>query len=124
MVSEGSKADISMFGYTEWFMYTQVYEKLFYQYNAYIPTTFYYNPLSADTKWVETNYRNWFRTDMMQALPRFALTGFDHGCFFIGGISKYGKNFGGTKAEITYKPVQAPWSSRPKGQGNRTRRLC
>lgn len=121
MVSEGSKAEISMFGYIEWLMYTQVYEKLFYQYNAYIPTTFYYNPLSADTKWVETNYRNWFRTDMMQVLPRFALTGFDHGCFFIGGISKYGKNFGGTKGETTYKPVQTPLAFKAEGAGKQNK---
>lgn len=117
MVNNGSKADISMFGYTEWFMYTQVYEKLFYQYNAYIPTSFYYNPVSADTKWIETNYRNWFKTEMMQAIPHFALTGFDHACFFIGGYAKYGKNFNGTKAEVTYKPVQTPLVFKTEGAG-------
>ena len=31
---------ISMFGYTEWLMYTKVYLELFHKYDAYIPTTF------------------------------------------------------------------------------------
>ena len=32
---------ISMFGYTEWLMYTKVYLELFHKYDTYIPTTFF-----------------------------------------------------------------------------------
>ena len=93
---------ISMFGYTEWLMYTKVYSDYYYKYNAYIPTSFFYNPQSAKTANVERSYRNWFKSDMRQALPRFALTGYDHAQFFIRGLHKYGDKFVGTKQQNVY----------------------
>ena len=45
--SRGAGLQVSLFGYTEWLMYTKVYADLFYKYNAYIPTAAYYNELSA-----------------------------------------------------------------------------
>ena len=111
------RVQISMLGYTEWFMYTEAFQDYFYKYDVYVPTTYYYNPLSTDTRWVETNYRNWFHTSMMHAIPRFALTGFDQGCFFIGGIAKYGKAFDGGKGQPTYKAVQTPLRFQKEGKG-------
>lgn len=99
---------ISMFGYTEWLMYTKVYSDYYYKYNAYIPTSFFYNPQSAKTANVERSYRNWFKSDMRQALPRFALTGYDHAQFFIRGLHKYGDKFVGTKQQNVYTPLQTP----------------
>jgi len=34
---------------------------------------------------------------MQKALPRFALTGYDHAQFFVRGLHKYGKEFDGTQ---------------------------
>lgn len=99
---------ISMFGYTEWLMYTKVYLNYFYKYDAYIPTTFYYNALSEETEAFETSYRRWFHTDMQTALPRFAITGYDQARFFIGGEHEHGKKFRGTKGQSTYRPLQTP----------------
>ena len=45
---------------------------------------------------------------MQTALPRFALTGYDHACFFIGGEHARGKSFRGTKGQSTYRPLQTP----------------
>ena len=53
------------------------------------------------------------------ALPRFALTGFDHACFFIGGFTQFGKNFSGGKGQMTYKPVQSPLKFRSAGKGHK-----
>ncbi len=108
---------ISLFGYTEWFMYTKVYQEYFFKYDTYIPSTYYLNPVSDDTKWLEANYRNWFKTEMMQAIPRFAITGFDHACFFIGGFHKYGVAFNGTKGQSPYKAVQSPLKFEQVGKG-------
>ncbi len=111
---------VSLFGYKEWLMYTKVYLDYYYKYDVYIPTYFYYNENSADTKWVERNYRNWFEKDMnAEALPRFALTGFDHACFFIGGFSQFGSGFNGGKGQMTYKPVQTPLRFRSAGKGHK-----
>ena len=101
-------------------MYTKVYQDYYFKYDTYIPTYFYYNDQSADTRWVEANYRKWFDREMdSDALPRFALTGFDHGCFFIGGFSQFGKSFNGGKGQMTYKAVQSPLRFKKIGLGQR-----
>lgn len=99
---------VSLFGYIEWLMYTKVYLEYFHKYDAYISTNFFYNPLSKRVKSFESSYRRWFKSDMRAALPRFALTGYDHGRFFIGGMFKYGKDFDGAKSQITNNPIQTP----------------
>jgi len=120
LTQNNSDLNISLFGYKEWLMYTQVYQDYYFKYDAYIPSYFYYNPLSPDTKWVERNYHNTFQLDMNpDNLPRFALTGFDHACFFIGGLSQFGKNFTGGKGQATYKPVQSPLKFRQAGKGHK-----
>lgn len=120
LTEKNADLSVSLFGYKEWLMYTKVYLDYYYKYDAYIPTYFYYNEVSADTKWVERNYRKWFEKDMAaDALPRFALTGFDHACFFIGGFTQFGKNFNGGKGQMTYKPVQSPLKFRNAGKGHK-----
>ena len=54
---------------------------------------------------------------MMQAIPRFAITGFDHACFFIGGYHKYGVAFTGAKGQSPYKAVQTPLKFEGAGKG-------
>ena len=44
---------------------------------------------------------------MMIAQPRFAITGYDHGMYFIQGIKKFGKNFTGEQ-QVDYQPAQTP----------------
>ncbi len=99
---------ISLFGYTEWLMYDKVYKEYFHKYDTYIPTTAYYNSISSRTKALEKSYRNWFKSDMREALPRFAITGFDHMMYFATGMNKFGKNFSGTYTQKIYTPMQTP----------------
>jgi len=120
LTQKNSDIAVSLFGYKEWLMYTKVYLDYYFKYDAYIPSYFYYNDLSADTKWVERNYKKWFERDMdADALPRFALTGFDHACFFIGGYSQFGASFTGAKGQMTYKPVQSPLKFKTAGKGHK-----
>ena len=99
---------ISMYGYTEWLMYTRVYTEYFHKYDAYIPNTFYYNAKSTLTQQLESKYKQWFKTDMQQSLPRFALTGYDQANFFLKGLHQHGVDFKGTKAQNVYSHVQTP----------------
>ena len=99
---------IAMYGYNEWLMYKRVYQDYYYKYEAYIPTAYVYNESAPATASLERHYRQWFKSDMRLALPRFALTGYDQAQFFIRGINKYGKNFNGTTQQNTYKPLQTP----------------
>jgi len=111
--------NISLFGYTEWLLYTKVYINYFHKYETYIPTTFYYNATDERTKQLERNYRYWFRMELIEAQPRFALTGFDHSMYFIRGIHKYGKAFLGDKAQNIYEPLQTRLRFAPVGEGRR-----
>ena len=109
--------DITMFGYTDWLLYTRTHLENFYKYNTYIPSVFYYNPLSSGTQRFERKYRQNFRSDMQNALPRFAITGFDHAFFFLKGLHKYGKSFNGADGMFGYPPVQTPLKFERYGNG-------
>lgn len=99
---------IKLFGYTEWMMYLGIDEAKFHEFDTYIPSTFYYNPASPRTQSLTRSYRQWFKTDMQNALPRFALTGYDYTQFFLRGFAKYGKAFRGVRNQNSWKAVQAP----------------
>ena len=106
---------INMFGYTEWLMYTRAHLENFYKFNTYIPSVFYYNPLSLSTKRLQQKFRWNFHTDMQNSLPRFAITGFDHAYFFLTGLHREGKKFLGEKSNPDY--VQTPLQFERYGNG-------
>ena len=100
--------NISMFGYTEWLIYTKVYSDLFHKYDAYIPTSFYFNELNSKTKDLRNKYLYWFNTDFQYARPQLVVMGYDQGEFFLRGLHEFGKAFNGTRAESSYLPLQSP----------------
>ena len=106
---------INMFGYTEWLMYTRAHLENFYKFNTYVPSVFYYNPLSSSTKRLQQKFRWNFHTDMQNSLPRFAITGFDHAYFFLTGLHREGKKFLGEKSNPDY--VQTPLQFERYGNG-------
>lgn len=108
---------VSMFGYTEWLMYTKVYTDYFYKYEAFIPTTFYFNPLAGKTINFERAYTRWFKSDMRDALPRFAITGYDQAQFFVRGMHRYGMAFEGTRQQNSYVQLQTPLKFKRVGNG-------
>lgn len=114
---------ISMFGYNEWFMYANIYQERFRRYDAYIPSFYDYNPESSAIKRLEENYKSYFNMPVQQALPRFAITGYDHAMFFLRGISLYGKQFVGNYSQQCYTALQSPLQFERLGNGgyqNRT----
>ena len=99
---------VSMFGSNEWFMYTGVYMDKFRKYDTYIPSTYNYDEASAKIRQLESTYKQQFGAPMQYALPRFALTGYDHMMYFAKGIMRYGKSFVGTSAQRSYASLQTP----------------
>ncbi len=108
---------ISMFGYTEWLMYVNYQIENFYKYDVYIPSNFFTNLNSSATERIMQKYRWNFHQDMIPALPRFALTGFDHAYFFLRGLHKYGMDFDGAAGRFGYPPVQTPLKFERIGNG-------
>ena len=114
--------EIALFGYTEWLMYMNQQKDNFHKFNVYIPSYFYTNMQSPLAIRLERRYASTFGQPMQQALPRFALTGFDHAVFFLRGLSKYGKSFDGMAGRFSYQPVQTPlWFERIAGGGHQNR---
>ena len=108
---------ITLFGYTEWLMYTKQQLDNFYKYNAYIPATFHYTPLTSNTLNLQKKYRQNFHQDMMSSLPKFAITGFDHAMYFVQGFHQYGSSFTGAPGVLGYQPVQTPLKFERLGNG-------
>ncbi len=118
LVANRPNLEIAMFGYTEWMMYVQQQEANFHRFNVHIPSYFYTNKKSPVATRLERKYEQNFGQKMQQdALPRFALTGFDHAVFFLRGLHKYGKTFDGAPGRFGYQPVQTPLSFQRVGRG-------
>lgn len=108
LVMNHSDLKIKMFGYTEWMMYTKYNLDHYYKYEVHIPASFHYNTLSSRTDRFQLKYRWNFHADMIQALPRFAITGFDQAFYFIRGLYLYGDGFTGAAGSVGYTPIQTP----------------
>ncbi len=114
---------ISLYGYTDWVMYMRQHERDFYRYDTYIPATFHTDLNDQLTRRLMQQYRATFGTDMQQAWPRFALTGFDHAMFFMQGLHRYGKRFTGSRWQQPSRPVQSPLRFEPTPKGGRYNKL-
>lgn len=117
LTMENASISVTLFGYTEWMMYTKYNLDKYYKYNVHIPGTFYMNPLSPRTARIEQKYRWNFHADMQQALPRFAITGFDQAYYFIKGLKMYGSHFTGATGTVGYTPIQTPLRFERAGNG-------
>lgn len=76
---------VVLYGYTDWLMYERYLRQDFCRYDAYVPANFYYNAQAPAVQAFEQKYRWRFHADMQQALPRFALTGYDHVMALVAG---------------------------------------
>lgn len=108
---------ISMFGYNEWFIYTKVLQEKFHKYDAYVPSVYNLDTASSGVKRLEKEYSEYFKMPMQSAIPRFAITGYDHLMFFVKGYRQYGKDFHGTSSQRNYTPVQTPLIFERVGKG-------
>jgi len=109
LVANYPSVQISLFGYTEWLMYTRPHLENFFRFDTYVPTTFYYKAQLPEAKALEGNYIRWFGKEMQYALPRFAVTGYDQAQFFLRGLHQYGMDFKGNKAQRNYKALQTTY---------------
>ena len=108
MVMARPDLQVSVFGYSEWLMYTNRHLDNFFKYDVCIPSTYYMNPLSPRAARFRQKYRWNFHQDMQNYSQRFAVTGFDHAYFFIKGLHMYGHNFTGAAGMVGYTPYQTP----------------
>ena len=117
MVMSNPKLQVTMFGYSEWLMYTRSHLENLYKFDTYIPSTYYMNPLTSRANAFRQKYRKNFHQDMQSYPARFAVTGFDQAYFFIKGLHLYGKHFTGASGMVGYTPIQTPLHFERIGNG-------
>ena len=108
---------VSMFGYTEWLMYTRSNLDNYYKFDVYIPSTYYMDPLSPRSERIKLKYRWNFHQDMQSYHQRFAVQGFDHAFFMIRGLHMYGSHFTGAAGMVGYTAIQTPLHFERIGNG-------
>ena len=54
---------------------------------------------------------------MLNALPRFAIVGYDQAMYFMKGLQQYGNGFIGTKTQTVGNSIQTPYHFVKAGSG-------
>lgn len=97
---------ISLLGSPEWQTYTASQLTNFYAFNTYVITSFYRNPLNAQTGRFEKKFQYWFKKPLLNAFPRFGMLGFDAGYYFLHGMARYGASFNDRMPGLKVNPYQ------------------
>lgn len=123
LTNANKKISVSLFGYNDWLLYEKYNLDRFYKYDTFIPTYYYYNASTARTLELENAYRKWFGASMMNALPRFALTGYDQATFFLRGMHTVGKSFSGNTPNKYAVQTQYRFEKVGKNGGSKNRQF-
>ena len=97
---------IRLFGYPEWQTYDSKFKNDYHKFGTYIYSSFFVDDNDADTKEFIANFRKWYRRDIMNIYPRYAMLGYDTGLFFLTAIYRYGQNFEQNIHHLRVKTVQ------------------
>lgn len=97
---------VSLLGYPEWTTYTSTTLKDFYQFDTYVFSSYYRNPLSGRVVKFEQRYRQNFGTSSRNVFPRAEMIGYDLGYYFLHGLGVYGSQFDEKQGALEYQPVQ------------------
>lgn len=84
---------ISLLGYPEWLTYAGTLLRDFYQFNTYVYSPYYRNPLSGRTVKFEQQYLKNFSQPSRVSYPRAEMLGYDLGRYFIMGLVRYPGSF-------------------------------
>lgn len=109
---------ISLLGFPSWQTYTSQLLQDFYQFDTYVYTPFYRNPLSDSVRAFEATFLHWFKHPMANTFPRYGMMGFDLANFFLTGISQYGNLMEQQLADIHVKALQNPLCFRRADRGS------
>lgn len=123
LTNANKKLSVSLFGYNDWLLYEKYNLDRFYKYDTFIPTYYYYNASTARTLELENAYRKWFGASMMNALPRFAITGYDQATFFLRGMHTVGKGFTGSMPNKYAVQTQYKFEKVGKNGGSKNRQF-
>ncbi|MCD8317780.1 MAG: LysM peptidoglycan-binding domain-containing protein [Paraprevotella sp.] len=97
---------IKLVGYPEWQTYTSSQLDNFYQFDTYVYSSFFRNPLSESSSQFEKTYQQSFHEPTILSWPRFGMLGFDTATYFLKGLSTYGDAIDTHLTQIVTTPYQ------------------
>lgn len=97
---------IRLFGYPEWQTYDSRLKNDYHKFGTYIYSSFFVDESDSETKEFITDFRKWYRRDLMNIYPRYAMLGYDTGLFFLTALHRYGLNFEQNIHHLRVKTIQ------------------
>ncbi len=85
--------NIDLFGYPEWQTYEQNYLRDYHNHGTYLYSSFYVDNADTETKNFKQNFKKWYKKDLQQTYPQYAMLGYDTGLYFLTALHKHGRNF-------------------------------
>ena len=85
--------NVQLFGYPEWQTYESNYLKDYHNHGAYFYSSFYVNENTTEIKDFKQNFKNWYKKDLQNTFPQYAMLGYDTALYFLTALHKNGKNF-------------------------------
>ena len=92
-LADHSQYRISLLGYPEWLTYTGTLLRDFYQFNTYVYSPYYRNPLSGRTVKFDQQYLQNYQQPSRVSYPRAEMLGYDLGLYFIHGLGQHPDTF-------------------------------
>ncbi|MCM1369699.1 MAG: LysM peptidoglycan-binding domain-containing protein [Candidatus Amulumruptor caecigallinarius] len=88
IIMEHPLAEIVTLGRPNWILYDEALKQELHKSNTVIPSRFYINKDSADTKRFEEGYKNLFKREPYRSVPLYSALGYDCSMYFLPQLGK------------------------------------
>jgi len=77
------RSHVAVFGYPDWAAFRGDAMDLLYALEATIYSRFYDNITSFDTRNIDSDFRRWYGSPMIESVPTHGMLGYDMGCYLL-----------------------------------------
>ncbi len=103
---DNPEINVDLFGYPEWQTYEQNYLRDYHNHGTYLYSSFYVDRSATETKNFEKDFKNWYKRDLQNTYPQFAMLGYDTGLYFLTALNRFGRNFETRLNSLNVKTIQ------------------
>lgn len=107
----------AVLGTPEWQLYTDDFIEYFYTLDVYIYSKIYVNPFADDVRSFYAAFKRWYGCDPMPLYPKYALTGYDLGMYFLTALTHTGRQFGAGIGASSVNTLQSAINLHSEGKG-------
>ena len=111
-----SEYTVQLFGFPEWQMFANKYDKYLGKYQCQFFTSFYSNASSSRTQQFNGRFRRWFNQDQYNSFPKYGELGYDIAAYFIKGLNEYGSSLYENLHNYSYFSLEFPMMFEKKNE--------